>query len=55
MKFLHQYDKNSPLIEVTLHSDSGIEEVIESFKQFLIAVGFHPNTVKEAFGDEEDE
>ncbi len=40
MKFIHQYDENSPLIEVTLHKDSDLSEVFEAFAGFLRAAGY---------------
>ena len=32
-------------IEVTIADESDIYEVTEAFKQYLLALGFHPNTV----------
>lgn len=47
--FTSQYDKDSPIIEFKLHQDSTIDQMIDAFKRYLLAIGFDPETVKEAF------
>ena len=42
---------------ITIERDNtfeGIEEWVEAFKKILFAMGFHPDTIKEAFYDEEE-
>jgi len=47
-KFEHCYGKDKPhiIIEIT-NPDANIEDTIEAFKLFLLAMGFHPETVKQ--------
>lgn len=35
----------------SIHEDSAMPEVVETLKGLLIAVGFHPDTVKEYIGE----
>jgi len=42
----------SPLTEVEVWTDApGIVEVVEAFKSFLLACGFQPETIKDAFNE----
>ena len=34
-------------VEVAIHGDSSIDEVMEAFRAFLLAAGFHPENVDE--------
>jgi hypothetical protein len=54
MFFRHQYDENSPLIELTLPRDIELSEVREEFMRFLVLVGYHPDSIKKVFGDDEE-
>lgn len=44
-------DAGSTRLSFTFHCD-GITEVGEEVKRFLAAVGFHPDNIKELFGEE---
>lgn len=35
-------------VEVTIHGDSAIYEVVMAFRAFLLAVGYHPENVNDA-------
>jgi len=41
-------------VGVEIPDDSSIDSVVEAFKSFLLAVGFHPNTVNEALPEEDE-
>lgn len=45
-----QYEDNSTTVTVTTEG-SYIHDVKEDFRKFLLAVGFHPDNVKEVLGD----
>jgi hypothetical protein len=40
IKFSYQYSESSPKIEVTLPPDSTLDQVLESFGDFLRAAGY---------------
>ena len=43
-RFIHDGE-----VEMSLSADSTLDEVVEVFKRFLYAVGYHPDNVEEAF------
>ena len=48
--FTFKYEDNGTTVTVT--TDCGyIHDVKEDFRKFLLAVGFHPDNVKEVLGD----
>ena len=59
-KFTHQYKSpfptsysDGPLIEVTIGSDASLEDMVEGFKSFLVACGYHYESVNKYFEVEE--
>jgi Tat protein secretion system quality control protein TatD with DNase activity len=43
-----------PAVKVSVQTDAvGIEEVAEQFKYFLLACGYHPDNVRELFGEDD--
>lgn len=46
IKFLCQHDDGTN-IQICMSSDLTLDEVIEKFKGFLIACGYHPDSVSE--------
>jgi len=40
IKFTYQFEDKSPLVEMTLYSESTLGEVLENFEQFLKASGY---------------
>lgn len=41
IQFIYQFDDSSPRVEFTLPSDSSLDQVLESFEQFLRGAGYH--------------
>ena len=37
MKFIHQYDDNDALVEMTAPKDASLEEALDAFERFLRA------------------
>lgn len=54
-KFTHQRDAGGPLTTMELPSDANIEAVVDAFSRFLLAVGYRPDTIKDALGDDDGE
>lgn len=54
-KFTHQRDAGGPLTSMELPSDANIDEVVDAFSHFLLAVGYHPDNIKDALGDADGE
>lgn len=40
MKFIRQYDENSPVVTIELHRDVTLEEALDMFEKFLLACGY---------------
>lgn len=40
MKFIYQFDENSPKVEITLSPESTITDALEGFEAFLRAAGY---------------
>ena len=51
-RFIHEYPElpEEFRIEVSLSADVTVDEVVQAFKQFLLAVGYHPDSVQEVLG-----
>jgi len=47
MKFEHQYDPTSPKITVEVSNDATVDEAMEAFTDFLLAVGYTPDSIDE--------
>jgi len=43
--FRHQYSQNGPKVIVQLHEMVDIHEVMDAFEDYLLAIGFQPDTV----------
>jgi len=41
MKWTHQYDPSEPRVEMEVHMDSTLSEVLIAFETFLKAIGYH--------------
>ena len=41
MKFIYQYDDNSPLIQMELQRNATLKEVLEAFEDFLRGCGYY--------------
>ncbi len=52
IKFTSQYENNAPLVEVTLHSDSSLGEVLQAFQGFLEASGYSFDGIIDVINDE---
>jgi hypothetical protein len=52
MKFT--YERPELKAELEIANDAGIEEIVDAFKSFLLMIGYHPDTIKEAFGEENE-
>ena len=53
IKFTSQYQDNTPLVEVTINSDSTVGEVLEAFQGFLTASGYVINGVIDVINAED--
>lgn len=48
--FSHE-GENGVTVKITAPSDVNAAELAETFAQYMLAVGYHPETVKETFTD----
>ena len=39
-------------VEVVCHEDADAPSLVEAFRSFMLAAGYHPNTVDEVLGEE---
>ena len=54
MKFTYVAENKIRKCTVEVPNDAGIEEIVDAFKSFLLMIGYHPDTIKEAFGEENE-
>ena len=47
----HKHQEGNEVI-ITVNGDAGIEDMIEAFKRFLLAISYSEKTVNEYLGDE---
>ena len=50
---LYHKDQEGDEIIITVHGDASIEDLIEAFKRFLLAISYSEKTVNEYLGDDE--
>lgn len=51
IKFVYKRDYRS--IEITEHVNATATDLVESFRMFMLSIGYSPNTVNAALGEEE--
>ena len=54
MKFTYERPEVNFKAELEIHNDSTCIETVDAFRKFLLMIGFHEDTIKEAFGEENE-
>ena len=47
-----QHKKDGPVVFVECSADSNAGELLDAFRAFMLACGYHPDTVNETLGEE---
>jgi hypothetical protein len=54
MKFTYERPEVNFKAELQIANDSDINDTVDAFRRFLLMIGFHEDTIKEAFGEEHE-
>ena len=44
--------ETGPSVEVVCHEDADAPSLVQAFRSFMLACGYHPDTVNETLGEE---
>lgn len=52
IEFKYEYEGHK--VSITCPEEGTCDEVLESFKSFMLAVGYHPDSIKDMLNDYEE-
>ena len=54
-RFVYESEDEDNTVSITCSSDISYSDLVEKFRDFSVASGYHPQTVAQAFGEDDDE